>query len=289
LFVLFSIALFAGMSNVLRDLVAYASGWSKHNASQVLIVPLITATLIFLSRKTIFRHVQYDIGWGALIMLVGGSLLAFAQTRNLNLEEGDELAFTLFPVLVIWWGGFVLFYGVRAFKESLFPLLFLLFCLPIPSALMNASISFLQHASADVAYVILKITGMPIYRDDVIFTLPGLTVEVAPECSGIRSAISLVILSLLTGNMALHSWQRKLVLVLAAIPVSIFKNALRISTLSFLAIHIDHRILTSRLHREGGIPFFVAALLLMYPILTYLIRSEKRPALPSSLVREVES
>src|SRR5688572_20512462 len=132
---------------------------------------------------------------------------------------------------------------------------------------------------------------MPIYKSDVTFTLPGLAVVVAPVCSGMRSGISLFILSLLAGNVLLRSWPTKLALVLAAIPILIFKNALRISTLSYLAVHIDHSILTSRLHREGGIPFFGVGLLLLYPILRMLMQSERQPAHPpahpAGVTREV--
>jgi exosortase/archaeosortase family protein len=68
----------------------------------------------------------------------------------------------------------------------------------------------------------------------------------------------------------------RILLVLIAIPVLIFKNALRIRTLSYLAVHFDPRILTSALHREGGIPFFVLGLLLLYPVLALLMKSESK-------------
>ena len=64
--------------------------------------------------------------------------------------------------------------------------------------------------------------------------------------------------------------------MIVSVPVLLFKNALRISTLAYLAVHVDQRILTSELHREGGIPFFVLGLLLLYPVLAILIRSEKK-------------
>jgi exosortase len=287
LFVLFSLTLLAGAFGLVRDLVAYASDWNNNNASQVLMVPFITATLIYLNRKKIFNRIQHSVVPGALLMVAGGALFLLAKTKDVNLEMGDHLALLLFPLLLVWWGGFVCFYGVPSFKAALFPLLFMTFALPIPSFVMNAAIHFLQHTSADVAYVILRLTGMPIYKEDVLLFLPNLTVEVAPECSGIRSGISLLILSLLAGNVALGSWQRKLAFVLAAIPILIFKNALRISTLSYLAVHVDQRILTSRLHQEGGIPFFVVGLLLMYPVLRFLIRGEARVSPRQPVTQEV--
>ena len=61
----------------------------------------------------------------------------------------------------------------------------------------------------------------------------------------------------------------------AAIPILLFKNGLRIAVLSLLAVHYDKRILTSQLHREGGIPFFVLGLFLIYPVLKMLVKSER--------------
>lgn len=287
LFLVFLLALLASTSGAIKALITYASDWDNHNASQALMIPLMTAVLIYIRRKAIFERVRYDVLPGALIMIAGAALLVFGRTANLNWQVSDQLSLSIFSILVILWGGFVAFYGTSAFKAGLFPLLFLVFCMPIPSPVMDRTIYVLQHGSADTAYVLLKLTGMPIYKDDVLFTLPGLVVEVAPECSGIRSGISLLILCLFTGNMVLRSWPRKLVLVLAAIPILIFKNALRIGTLSYLAVHVDHQILTSRLHREGGIPFFVVGLLLLYPVLQYLIKSEQPPSPPPSLPSRV--
>ena len=110
----------------------------------------------------------------------------------------------------------------------------------------------------------------------MIFEMPNLTIEVAPQCSGIRSGISILISSLLAGHLFLRSMWRRGLLVLIAVPVLIFKNALRIGMLSYLAVHWDKRILTSHLHTEGGIPFFVLGLILLYPVLVMLIRSESK-------------
>jgi len=59
----------------------------------------------------------------------------------------------------------------------------------------------------------------------------------------------------------------------------LFKNGLRIATLSLLTIHVDPGIIESRLHREGGIPFFVVALVLLYPFVAMLIKAERRARL----------
>jgi exosortase/archaeosortase family protein len=88
--------------------------------------------------------------------------------------------------------------------------------------------------------------------------------------------------------MVLVSWWRRAILLIVGIPIIIFKNAVRIATLSVLAVNIDPRILTSRLHREGGIPFFVVGLILIYPVLKLLMNSEKKKSGKQSIKQEVQ-
>ena len=64
--------------------------------------------------------------------------------------------------------------------------------------------------------------------------------------------------------------------MLATIPVLFLKNAVRIASLSLLAVHVDKGILDSQLHQEGGIVFLMLGLLLLYPVLAMLVTSEKR-------------
>jgi exosortase len=279
-FGLLVLALIAVSWGTLGALGTYASDWENTNASQVLVIPLITAFLFYWRRHIIFKRVQYDIVPGLAVIVAGIALMLFGRPTTSVLVKGDQLALSILPLLIILWGGFLLFYGLHAFKAALFPLFFLIFVMPIPSPLMDRTIYFLQHASAEVSYVLLKLTGTPIYKENVTFVLPNLSVIIAPQCSGIRSGISMLILTVLAGYILLDTWPRRIALILAAIPILIFKNALRIGTLSFLAVHVDQRILTSRLHQEGGIPFFVVGLVLMYPILRLLTQSEYRSSQP---------
>jgi hypothetical protein len=53
-----------------------------------------------------------------------------------------------------------------------------------------------------------------------------------------------------------------------------FKNGIRIITLSLLGNYVDPRILSSSLHKEGGLPFFILGLALMAPILFFLRKTE---------------
>jgi exosortase len=281
-FILFSVGLFAALAGPIKALIRYALDTENTHASQIVLIPFISGMLIYLNRKKIFANVRYAAVPGLALMIAGVVSLIASRTVGLQFkDEGDQLVFMALALVVLWIAGFLLFYGTTAFKAALFPLLFLVFCIPIPSFILVRTIATLQLWSANMAYVLIKLSGTPVFRHGLLFTLPNLTIEVAPQCSGIRSGISILISGLLAGHLFLGTMWRRALLVLIAVPVLIFKNALRIGTLSYLAVHVDKRILTSELHREGGIPFFVLGLILLYPVLAMLIRSESKRRKPA--------
>jgi len=108
-----------------------------------------------------------------------------------------------------------------------------------------------------------------------LFALLGVTIEIAKQCSGIRSSLALVIASLLAGYLLLRSPWRKAALALATLPLLVVKNGIRIVSLSLLSIYVDPTFLTGRLHQEGGVVFFLLALVMMAPVLLFLQRSEQ--------------
>ena len=277
LFMLSALLVTAMMAGPLWALMNYALNRENTHASQIVLIPFISAALIYMNRQNIFRSVHFSVVPAAVLLISGLLLLIAGKTVGVGLKENDHLALVAASVVFLWLGCFLLFYGTTAFRTAIFPLLFLAFFIPIPTAILSPTITILRRGSAEMAYVILKLSGTPVLRESAyVIRLPDLVIEVAEECSGIRSGISLLMSGLLAGHLFLRSTWRRVLLVIAAIPVLLFKNALRIATLSFLAVHVDHSILTSQLHREGGIPFFVLGLLLLYPVLVILIKSENK-------------
>jgi len=288
LFIFFCFVLALFFFNSIRALTVFAMDMDNTNASQILLIPFISATLIWLNRTNIFRNVSYSVVPGIAVEIAGLGLVAAGKVWGPHLVTGDRLALMTAGLLVFWFGGFLFFFGLSPAREGAFPLALLLFCMPIPSPILEPTIDLLRRGSTEMAFVILKLAGMPVYRQGFVFTLPDLLIEVAPECSGIRSFISLFILSLIAGHMFLNSVWRWFALLLASVPIMVFKNGLRISVLSFLAVHVDKQILTSNLHREGGIPFFAVGLLLIYPIFMMLVKSEKKSATTLQIAREAD-
>ena len=243
--------------------------------SHIALIPLISASLFYLERRRIFSRLatQWPAGFG--LLSAGILLYWFGLRHSASLSENDRLAIAVFPVVLIWIGGFVLSYGLRASQAGLFPLLFLLLMVPLPDFLLNRAIYWLQIGSAEVTYALFQGVDVPVLRTGLVFALPGLTIEIAEECSGIRSSMALLITSLFAGHLLLRSVWRKAALTMAMLPLLFVKNGIRIVTLSLLAIYVDPSFLTGRLHRQGGILFLLLAMALLLPVLLWLRRSER--------------
>jgi len=237
-------------------------------------IPFISGYLIYLKRKGINSEKAYLLGMGTVVILIGLVLYTAGCTLRIHLNQNDYASLIVCSALILLWGSFIFAYGIHAFRNALFPLLFLVFMIPIPAAIMEKIIVFLQMGSTEFTNLLFLATGVPFFREGFVFHLPGQSIEVAPQCSGIRSGLALFITALLAGHLFLKTWWRQLILAACVFPVTMFKNGIRITTLTLLGTYVDPRILQSSLHREGGIPFFIVALVLMAPILYFLRKSE---------------
>jgi exosortase len=249
----------------------YQSQYYTH----VVLIPLVCAYLVFTRRSEIFGEVGYAFAPGGAVAGLGLLLLGLAVTLGSGWGRNDYYALVACSTVLVVIGAFIGLFGRRAFGAARFSLLFLAFMIPLPTVVEYWAIRVLQLGSAEFVSVLFSLTGVPVLREGCVFQLPGMAIEVAPQCSGIRSSLALVITCVLAGHMFLKTTWKKIVLVLLVVPITMFKNGIRITTLSLLGVYVDRAFLTSSLHTDGGIVFFILALCLMAPILFLLRRSEK--------------
>ena len=243
--------------------------------SHILLVPVISGYLIWMNRHKLNRAFEPAPRLAAGLLLPGVALLAaygagVASGRHFA-NENDPLSLFTLAFLFFFASGCAWFYGSRVMRSIAFPLGFLLFMVPLPLVLENGLTEFLQYASAEAASWMLTLSGMSVFRDGTAFTLPGISIGVAPECSGIRSTVVLVMTGLLAAFFFLRRPWSKILLAALLIPLGILRNAFRIFTLAQLAVHGHPDILNSDLHHRGG-PVFFAVSLAPFFLLIWLLR-----------------
>ncbi len=150
--------------------------------------------------------------------------------------------------------------------------------IPPPGFLLIRIVQWLQEGSTEVSFLIFRALGIPVFRHGFVLAVPGVAIEVAQECSSIRSSIALFITCLLAGHLFLQKPWKTAVLVVLSLPLSVIKNGIRISTLTLLSLYVNPGFLHGRLHRDGGFVFFLIALALLYPVFRILEKKERRAA-----------
>ena len=246
---------------------------NSENASHILLIPFIAAWLFYLDRQKIV-HSSLDLAAAAWFAVPAAILSAMTMRRSFT-DMSISLTVSILALVLLLAGGFVALFGRRSARSVWFSLAFVLFVVPFPEPLLNRIIYLLQAGSADVAETLFDWTGVPVLREGFIFHLPRMSIEVAQECSGIRSSIALLILALLVAHFSFSKFWKKALFILAGLLMMIVKNGVRIATLTLLANYVDPGFLYGKLHREGGIVFFLIGLALLWPFYWWLRRGEQ--------------
>jgi exosortase len=266
--VLACVALFQSPLRSLLDLAAH-----NDNASHIFLIPLISGYLLFLDRKRLSAAGSTDYPT-ALLFLIPGTLISAFTWLNPSFNATWKLTLSISSLLLFLVAGFAAILGRGAAKESWFAWAFLLFAVPLPDVILNRFIYALQSGSATVTGFLFDLSGAPVLREGFIFHLPRISIEVAQECSGIRSSIALLVLAVLVSHFAFRVFWKKVVFVAAGLAMMIVKNGVRIATLTLLANYVDPGFLYGNLHRQGGIVFFLIGLALLLPVYWLLKRNE---------------
>jgi exosortase len=261
-----------------RDLYALLLlAFSDERYTYVLFVPL--GSLAMGRAGGFSRGARWSSPWLGGALLSAGALAYLASWPLLSADSPYRLSFRILSILVIWLGGVAACCG-RAFLVSFrAPLTFLLCGIPLPAWCLDFISWFMQKGSAEATYVLFRLVGVPVFRTGMEFTLPNVVIEVAEECSGIRSGMSLLLVSIVTGYLFLRLTGTRCVFVAAAIPIVIVKNAVRIVCISLLGIYVNPEFFHGTLHRSGGAAFSMVAIAGMGGLLLALKKIEDRRSL----------
>ncbi len=247
--------------------------------TQILLIIPVSLALIFLDWQPPEPSAGSSVSVGSALIVVAILLVVLARIAVARLQPDEHLALSMLAFVLWVMGAFTIAFGTSAFGRALFPLCFLLGMVPFPDFLLNPIVRMLQAGSAASARVLFAAVGIPVVQEGTQITIPGLTMEVAQECSSIRSSLMLVVTTMIVAQVLLRTAWRKAVVVAVAIPLSVAKNGLRIFVLGVLATRVDRSFLTGRLHHQGGILYFLIALAVVFLLIWIARRGENKTSL----------
>ena len=221
------------------------------------LIPIVSFYFVYERRKQL-SALSPSTAWGGFGLIVFGIFLLLLG--NLATEY-----FTMrFSMLVVL-GGIVLFLLGKEFSKTLlFPIAFLIFMIPIPSVLMDRITFPMQLFASSVAAKSLYLIGIPALREGNIIQLANTSLEVAEACSGIRSLISLLALSVVFALFSQKTTLKRVLLVLSTFPIAIIANAARVTGTGILAHTYGDKVAQGFFHGFSGWILFVVAFVCLF-------------------------
>jgi exosortase C (VPDSG-CTERM-specific) len=273
----FAVVLLAAFSLPLLELVNYVAGSQLY--SYILLVPFVVAYLLHIRRDQLPKKYVADLPLAIVSLAVGLGVFGFSAWLDFvgrAPTNNDHLALLTLSFLCCLVAGCFFFLGRDWMRAAAFPLAYLIFMVPMPDAMADALESASKYASAEVANVLFHVSGTPVLRAGRVFQLPNITIEVAQECSGIRSSWVLLMTSILAANLFLKTSWRRIVIVAFIIPLGILRNGFRILVIGLLCVNAGPQMIHSVIHRRGGPVFFVLSLIPFLVLLWWLRKGEIR-------------
>lgn len=203
------------------------------------------------------RHLPISAsGWGFLIVVPALALHMLDAGMHSQLLSAVSL-FLILPGLSL------LFLGKARAKFVLFPIAFLFFTLPIPLVVTEPlHLTLREIATAASAFVVPRL-GIPLYVEEFTLHIPNGSLLVADACSGFSTLYAALAIACLTAYMCAH-WPRKVLVLLAAAPVAIAANIIRVVLLVLLVHWYGIDVLGTFWHTVSGLLTFAIALPIIF-------------------------
>lgn len=233
--------------------------------SHGLLVPFISAYLVWQRKRELARIPIRSSSW-ALIAVLPALLLAL-----MGKAIGDAFSERLGMVLCL--NGLVwLLLGWQFYKRVSFAFIYLFLMIPLPYLVVKEVAYQLRIVDAVLAAPVLRLLGVPVYRENYYLHLPEITLEVADLCSGINSIFSLFALGGAYVYFTPMRARLKLFAVLSTFPFAVVINLLRIILTAALSYHVSLSVLNMLIHELTGTITFFIALTLFILLCEYLQR-----------------
>lgn len=225
--------------------------------SHGILIPFVTIFLIWQKKDELASIAKKSSSWGLPLIIVGILIHIFSSLFRIYFSSG-------FSMIIVLIGLILYFYGSAVLRKIMFPVIFLVFMMPVPLVVIS-NISFkMKIFAAEIAAIMLNKMGLVAIREGSIIKMQHAHVIVDDVCSGLRSLISLTALGSIFAYWMDSSMVRRVLLFLSTIPIAIITNVFRVIFLSVVSEVWGPQYASGFIHDLSGFLVFGVAFLLLY-------------------------
>jgi exosortase len=258
--------------------------WTDQNYSHGLLIPFVIGYILWTNRR------RFQEAPAAPAPFFGAPTVLFALFALWAGTAGAELYTQRMSLALLIAGIVVYFWGFRLLRLTLVPLSLLVLAIPIPLIIFNKIAFPLQIFASRCAVWSMRLFDIPVLRQgNVIELLPRGSLEtrkleVVEACSGIRSLMTLITLSVVFAYLTYprrddsrgepgrqrsfgnYGFWRSAILIASAVPIAILTNALRVSGTGVLAHYYGTGVADGFFHSFSGWVIYISAALLLFAV-----------------------
>jgi len=240
---------------VLSGLYEAWFGLANSDNSYGILVPFISLYFVWEKRTTLKQTAMTSSLPG--LVLLAASLLLFL------ISYAGGIVFLQRITLVLSLNGLILYlFGKELYGALLFPLLFLLFMVPIPESVVGLVSFPLQTYATVISSKVIQLCGIPVYREGNMLYFTQTQLEVAEACSGIRSMSAMLMLSMIFMHQC-NNRKVKMFIILSSLAIALVANILRVSGTGVLAHFFGAKVARGFLHEFSGLAVFAFGFIMM--------------------------
>ena len=225
---------------------------SNEDYSYGFIIPVVSAYLLW-EKRSILKNAHIESSWRIFPFLV----VAVALSLYGILGSSGNISMPAVPLLIILFAAFV--FGSEAVKKLLLPLGFLFFMVPVPASIDRSLGVFLKAVSTKLGGAAISLCDIPVNISGNIIDLGVTRLQVVDACSGMRFLFPLMALGVLYAYFFERVMWKRIVCVIATMPIAVFTNGLRIGITGILTNYYGKEAAEGFFHDFEGWAIFMVA------------------------------
>ncbi|MBN2654311.1 MAG: exosortase/archaeosortase family protein [Nitrospirae bacterium] len=262
-FIALLVLIAAAYYNIIPSMVS--QWYSDENYSHGFLVPLVAGYFFWQRRQEIFKldSKPSNVGIYALIFWAAMYIIGSYASEYFTMRSSIVV---LIAALVL------IYFGMEALKLMALPIGYLFLMVPIPYIIYDSFAFPLKLFVTKVSVFALKLMGIVVLREGNVIMFPNIILEVADACSGMRSIMSLLALSVAVAFVGNFSAAKRWILILSAIPIAIATNAGRVIATGLLSQFWGARAAEGFFHEFAGMAVFGVAMVMLIGLAALLRR-----------------
>lgn len=251
----------------LDGLYALADAWTVPEYSHGPFIPVISLFLFLRQLKEYPEQPGHTRDPWIGFSVIGLALVLGALGRLANIA--DIVAYAT----IVWVGGLMLVsFGWAVGRHFWPPVLHLVYMLPLPGVLYYKLSAHLQLISSELGVQILRLFNVPVFLEGNIIDLGVLQLHVAEACSGLSYLFPILSFSYIFAVIYRGPTWHKAILLVAAAPITVFMNSVRIAAAGVIAQYYGVEWLEGFTHFFEGWVIFIICIALLFLLAWMLIQ-----------------